>query len=322
MSSGLIALIDDITALAKLAAASLDDVATQTTKASSKAISKAAGIVIDDAAVTPKYVVGLAAQRELPIISKIALGSLKNKLLFLLPGALFLSFVLPWLITPLLMLGGTFLCYEGWHKLKDTIGFNHNNANHELHEDNAINTEKSYGEKSLEDERIKSAIRTDFILSAEIMAITLDTVASSPLWQQGSILAVSGIAMTFIVYGTVAIIVKADDFGSYLAHKKNLILKKLGRSIVFGMPFFLQILSQIGMLAMLWVGGGIITHGLHVLGIHSPEDTINQISQSAIFLLGSAGSWFIKASISAIVGLLIGILTELFLVKTKLVKIH
>lgn len=309
MSSGLIALLDDITALAKLAATTLDDASTQATAASSKAISKAAGIVIDDAAVTPKYVVGLCAQRELPIIYKIALGSLKNKLLLILPAALFLSYSLPWIITPLLMLGGGFLCFEGWHKVSDIIGY-HSHEKHSVAKEEPISQVINQDQSTLENERITSAIRTDFILSAEIMAITLDTVASSPIWIQGAILAVSGIAMTFIVYGTVAIIVKADDFGFFLSQRPSSLLRILGRAIVKGMPVFLSILSTVGMLAMLWVGGGIITHGLHILGVHAPEDIINHISEIVKTNGGDFLSWLSKAIICAVIGISIGFVID------------
>ena len=205
MSSGLIALLDDITALAKVAATSLDDAGAMAAKAGGKA----AGIVIDDAAVTPRYVVGLCADREVPIIVKIAKGSLKNKLLILLPGALGLSLVAPWSITPLLMAGGAFLCLEGYHKVMHLVRPGH-------HEDKGDASTATTAEE-LEQERVSSAIRTDFILSAEIMAITLAAVSTSPLWMQAFVLAVVGLGMTLLVYGAVALIVKADDAGVALA---------------------------------------------------------------------------------------------------------
>jgi uncharacterized protein len=304
MSTGLIALLDDVVALAKLAALSLDDAATQAVSSSSTAVTKAAGIVIDDAAVTPRYVVGLAAQRELPIISKIAVGSLKNKILILLPGALLLSFVAAWAITPLLMIGGAFLCFEGWHKVSDLIGLHKNEQNK-----NSIK-EATLNQVEIEKQRVVGAIRTDFILSAEIMAITLATVSSESIWLQGLVLFVSGLFMTLIVYGAVAIIVKADDFGFYLASKSNKSLRFLGRGIVSGMPIFLGLLTKIGMLAMLWVGGGIIVHGLGVLGAHSLENWINQIGLTIASFAGSFGAWFSKALIAAIIGLFIGAIAD------------
>lgn len=310
MSTGLIALLDDIAAITKLAAASLDDAATQAAQAGSKAISKAAGIVIDDAAVTPRYVVGIAATRELPIIAKIALGSLKNKLLFLLPGALLLSYFVPSMITPLLMIGGAFLCYEGWHKTADIIGF-HGTQSHDQGSSAESIIEKGLNAQELEDMRVSGAIRTDFILSAEIMAITLATVSSAPVWLQVIVLAVSGLGMTVMVYGAVAIIVKADDFGVYLARQSTKLVRAAGRAIVLGMPIFLQLLSYIGMLAMLWVGGGILLHGMHVLGVHAPEDWVHEVGTFSLEYVGSFGSWAIKAGIAAVIGLLVGAAIEM-----------
>jgi uncharacterized protein len=307
MSSGLIALLDDIAALAKVVATGLDDAGAQAAKASGKV----AGMIIDDAAVTPRYVAGLAAERELPVIRKIAMGSLKNKLLFLLPGALVLSLLAPWAITPILMTGGAFLCLEGYQKVTDLFkpkDHSHNNA--------ATSTTQSL--QDLENERVKSAIRTDFILSAEIMAITLSSVASSPLWLQGGVLAVVGIFMTLLVYGLVAIIVKADDAGMALAKSKQGAIRVLGRRIVIGMPFFLKTLSMVGMIAMLWVGGGILIHGLHVLGVHGPEDMLHhtaELGAKAVSALSGFVAWLISASIAAVLGLLCGVAVNPLVVK-------
>lgn len=299
MSGGLIALLDDISALVKLAAASLDDAGAQAAKASGKA----AGIVIDDAAVTPRYVVGLAADRELPIIRKIAAGSLKNKILFLLPAALFLSFFAPWSITPLLMAGGAFLCLEGYHKLTDFL----------KPKKTATKSTEPSGKTmvEIEKERVAGAIRTDFILSAEIMAITLDSVATSPIWLQGGVLAVVGTFMTFLVYGAVAVIVKADDLGMALAQTANRFAKALGRAIVVGMPFFLKALTIIGMVAMLWVGGGILIHGLHVLGVHAPDEMLRHTSKTlaaSVPAMGVFVNWAVGAGIAALLGVVIGAL--------------
>ncbi len=267
MTSGWIALLDDLATLTKVAASSLDDAAGQAAKAGSKA----AGIVIDDAAVTPRYVVGLSADRELPIIAKIAVGSLKNKMLLLLPGALLLSFFAPWAITPLLMAGGAFLCLEGYHKVMDLVRPGHG--------DHAEATPGAQSAEELEKQRVSSAIRTDFILSAEIMAITLASVATSPVWLQAAVLGVVGAGMTLLVYGAVAVIVKADDAGVALARQSHGILRALGRGIVLGMPVFLKGLSLIGMVAMLWVGGGILIHGLHELGMHGPEEAVHHAAE-------------------------------------------
>jgi uncharacterized protein len=292
MSTGLIALLDDIAALSKMAAASLDDVASQAVKAGGKA----AGIVIDDTAVTPRYVVGLAADRELPIIRKIAMGSLRNKMLFLLPGALGLSMFAPWAITPLLMAGGVYLCLEGFHKVF---------GDHEA-EDPQAEIAAGTLPKEIEDARVASAIRTDFILSAEILAITLAGAEGSPVWKQGVILGIVGIGMTALVYGLVGLIVKADDAGLAMAQSASAAgwIRGLGRGIVSGMPRFLRALSLIGTLAMLWVGGGIVIHGLHQLGVHEPERWMHGVTEA----VGATGflAWLIEATFSGIAGLILG----------------
>lgn len=305
MSSGLLALLDDVAAIAKVAAASLDDAAAQAAKAGSKAMTKAAGIVIDDAAVTPRYVVGFASDRELPIVGKIALGSAKNKMFYLLPAALLMSSFTPWLITPLLMIGGAYLAMEGYEKVADLFPGDHG------HDDDGDGLNDDIGKTALEleNEKVASAIRTDFILSAEIMAITLSTIATATIWIQAGVLAAVGLGMTALVYGAVAIIVKADDLGAYMARTKNVIIAAIGRGIVKGMPIFLKILTYIGMVAMLWVGGGIITHGLHQLGIHWPEETIKHIGKSigaSVPVISGFLSWFSSAAINAVFGLFIG----------------
>jgi len=303
VSVGLLALIDDLTALAKLVASSVDDAAAQAAKAGGKAISKASGIVIDDAAVTPRYVIGFAADRELPIVARIARGSLRNKLLVLLPGALLLNFFAPWILTPLLMVGGAYLALEGFEKVADLV----RRASTEA----ASATASADASTPLESEgaKVASAVRTDFILSAEIMAITLATVASSPVGMQAGVLAAVGIAMTVLVYGVVALIVKADDAGAAMALSGNGIVRVIGRGIVYGMPKFLTVLGYIGMVAMLWVGGGIITHGLHELGVHAPEETLQRLGAAAGRALPMAAgfvTWLVTAGLSAIVGLAIG----------------
>lgn len=301
MSAGLLALVDDLTALAKVVAASVDDAAGQAAQAGGKAISKASGIVIDDAAVTPRYVIGYAADRELPIIARIAKGSLRNKLLILTPAALALNALAPWALTPLLMAGGAFLAFEGFGKVMDTVrGAQHG------HDD--------AGGASVESEsaKVASAVRTDFILSAEIMAITLATVAASPFLTQALVLVLVGIGMTLLVYGAVALIVKADDAGAALARTGSGVLRALGRGIVAGMPVLLSLLGTVGMLAMLWVGGGIITHGLHELGVHGPEEWLNHVSEAAGAVVPAARgavAWLVKAALSAVIGLAIGAVT-------------
>lgn len=235
MSIGLTALIDDVVGLAKLAAASLDDAAGQATRAGAKA----AGIVIDDTAVTPRYVVGFMAARELPIVGRIALGSLRNKLLILLPAALALSQLAPWSITPLLMLGGAYLCFEGAEKVLELVRPHAAPAGAEA----APATVE--GARSEEERRVRGAVRTDLILSAEIMAVTLGSVAGSPFWTRVVVLAVVGIGITALVYGAVALIVKADDAGVALARSGQPAVRALGRGIVRTMPPFLSVLGPI-----------------------------------------------------------------------------
>ena len=305
MTSGLIALLDDIAALAKVAATTLDDASVLAAKAGSKA----AGIVIDDAAVTPRYVVGLTADRELPIIAKIAKGSLKNKLLFLLPGALLLSLVAPWVITPLLMAGGAFLCLEGYHKIMELVHPGH--GDHGGGAEDAPQAAATAAE--LEEQRVASAIRTDFILSAEIMAITLAGVAGNPLWMQAVVLAVVGLGMTLLVYGAVALIVKADDLGVALARSGTGFIRTAGRALVLGMPIFLKGLSLLGMAAMLWVGGGILVHGLHQMGVHGPEEAVHHAAEAVAALLPAAHgflAWLSQAVIASILGVIVGALVD------------
>ena len=255
--SGLLALLDDVVALTKLAAATLDDVAGQAARASAKA----AGVVIDDAAVTPRYVTGLAAQRELPIVGRIALGSLKNKLLFLLPAALLLSTFWPQAITPLLMLGGLYLCFEGYEKVHHMVAHGPAATPHQAAAQLAL------ADPALEDQKVAGAIRTDFILSAEIMAIALANITATDFLTQALTLIVVGLLITAAVYGAVALIVKADDIGVALAQQGGVVSAPLGRALVYGMPPFLETLSFVGMLAMLWVGGGILVHGLAEYGL-------------------------------------------------------
>ncbi|BBF71093.1 DUF808 domain-containing protein [Sphingomonas bisphenolicum] len=296
MPSGLIALLDDVAGIAKLAATSLDDVAA----AAGRAGTKAAGVVIDDAAVTPKYVMGLTPDRELPIIWKIAKGSLRNKLLFLLPAALLLSAFAPWLLPPLLMLGGAFLCFEAVEKLLEAIQGGHDVA------EEAVETHSSV---ELENQKVSSAIRTDFILSGEIMAIALGTVAAEPVWEQALILVVVAILITAGVYGVVGLIVKMDDIGLHLAKKQGAGTQALGRALVKAMPVLMAILSVVGTAAMLWVGGGLIVHGLHEFHLDPIPGAIHHVAQGAaqaIPAIGGLLDWLVNAIGGAIVGLVIG----------------
>ena len=296
MPSGLVALLDDISVIAKVAAASLDDVA----GAAAKAGTKAAGVVIDDAAVTPSYVTSFTPDRELPIIAKIAKGSLINKLGILLPIALLLSEFLPVAITPLLMLGGLYLCFEGAEKVLEKLG----GAKHGDTLDGPIEDVAAF-----ERERVSGAIRTDFILSAEIMAIALAEVATSPLIQRAIILALVGVVITVAVYGVVALIVKMDDIGLHLAKQKGAATRRLGRFMVAAMPKLLAVLSSVGTLAMLWVGGGIILHGAEVLGLHGPAEWAHHVQEGVAHATGPLGAvtgWLSYAVIAAILGLVLG----------------
>ncbi|KEQ54228.1 DUF808 domain-containing protein [Sphingobium chlorophenolicum] len=296
MPSGLIALLDDVAGIAKLTATSLDDVAA----AAGKAGSKAAGVVIDDTAVTPRYVMGLTPDRELPIIWKIAKGSLRNKLLFLLPAALLLSAFAPWLLPPLLMLGGAFLCFEAAEKLLEAV-----QGGHDLAEE-ALETHSS---KELEDQKVSGAIRTDFILSGEIMAIALGTVAAEPIWEQAIILVVVAILITAGVYGVVGFIVKMDDIGLHLAERRSAGTRALGRAMVKAMPVLMRILSVVGTAAMLWVGGGLIVHGLHEFHWDLIPGAIHHVAESAAQAVPAVGpvvDWVVNAVGAGIVGLVVG----------------
>lgn len=296
MPGGLTALLDDVAVIARAASASLDDVAV----AAGRAGSKTAGVVIDDAAVTPSYVTGLDPARELPLIWKIAKGSFKNKLVFLLPGALLLSEFLPWAIIPILMLGGLYLSYEGAEKVLEKLGGKKHGDTLEDPIEDMVKFEK---------ERTEGAIRTDLILSAEIMAITLSEVAAETLFTRAIVLALVGIAVTVVVYGAVALIVKMDDVGLHLAQKPGQAARKFGRFLVNAMPHLLTALSLIGTVAMLWVGGGILLHGLEELGWHGPGDlghSIQHAVEEAIGALAGVLGWATYAAYSALVALAVG----------------
>ena len=310
MPTGLVALLDDISVIAKAAAATIDDVGVAATKAGSKA----AGVVIDDAAVTPSYVTEFTPDRELPIIWKIAKGSLKNKLLILLPAALLLSQFLPWAVTPLLMLGGLYLCFEGAEKVLEKLGG-------AKHGETLGDTIGDMGE--FERERVSGAIRTDFILSAEIMAIALAEVADEPLLSRALILAVVGFVITALVYGVVALIVKMDDIGLHLAQKPSAAAQRLGRGLLRAMPRVMAFLSGVGTLAMLWVGGQIVIHGAHELGLHGPSDLIHAAAHAVEDGAGSLGGvlgWLTNAGMSGVAGLVLGGIIAMALHKAQALR--
>ena len=300
MSGGLVALLDDVATLARAAAASVDDIGL----AAGKASAKAAGVVVDDTAVTPQYVRGLAAERELPIIRKIATGSLRNKLLIILPVALLLSEVLPALLTPILMLGGAYLCYEGAHKVWEKLGGSHGeHGEHGEHGDAA--------EPALPDEGavVSGAVRTDFILSAEIMVIALNEVADQALLSRALILTVVAVGITVLVYGVVGAIVKMDDVGLRLAQRPSAGVARVGRGLVRAMPGLLAVIAVVGTAAMLWVGGHILLVGVDELGWHSPYALVHSVEEavhSAAGALGGIFAWLVNTLASAAVGLVVG----------------
>jgi predicted DNA repair protein MutK len=297
MSAGLFGLLDDVAALARLAAASVDDIGA----AAGRATAKAAGVVIDDTAVTPQYVHGVTADRELPMIKRIAIGSLRNKLVFILPAALLLSQFVPWLLTPILMIGATYLCYEGAEKV---VGRFHRNASHDAH---AAPTATA-GEDA-EKQMTSGAIRTDFILSAEIMVIALNEVADQPFLPRLIILAVVALVITIAVYGVVALIVKMDDIGLSLAQRTSRFAQKVGRGLVTAMPKLLGALSAIGTVAMLWVGGHILLVGADTLGWHTPYGFVHHIEEDvhrAVDAVGGVLAWLVNTAASAVIGLVVG----------------
>lgn len=299
--SGLLALLDDVAAIAKVAAASVDDIAT----AAGQAGAKAAGVVIDDAAVTPAYVQGFSAKRELPIIWRIAIGSLRNKLVLLLPVALLLSNLLPELITPLLMLGGVYLCFEGAEKIL-----------HKIWPKADAVVEQDFDVKDpahLEEEKVAGAIKTDFILSAEIMTIALAAIPDGSLWIEAATLAIVGAAITVLVYGAVALIVKMDDIGLFLARRGRLgLTRRFGRGLVNVMPHLLVILSTVGTAAMLWVGGQILLHGFEHFGwgglLHWVEVTAEAVAAALPEAAHGGVAWLGTAALSGVFGLGVGLL--------------
>ena len=295
MPSGLIALLDDVATIAKLAAASLDDVSA----AAGKASTKAAGVVIDDTAVTPRYVVGLAPERELPIIGKIAWGSLKNKVLLLLPAALLLTAFAPFLTTPLLMIGGAYLAFEATEKILEKLLHEHE------HEEQLVDAMAD--PRELEKMQVKGAIRTDFILSAEIMAIALASLEHLTLLTTALALIAVALAITAGVYGVVAVIVKLDDIGLHLAQRRSRSARAFGNTLVQVVPKLLTGLAVIGTAAMLWVGGGILVHGLEELHLlEVVPHAIHDLARGAGAMAGPA-SGIVQGLVNAIGGAVVGL---------------
>lgn len=288
MAGGLLALLDDVALIARQAAASIDDVAGMTAKTSSKA----AGVVIDDAAVTPQYLEGVTPARELPMIWRITKGSLRNKLVFILPVALLLNAFAPWALTPILMLGGTYLAFEGAEKIA-----------HKLSSDADAEAEKAANKSDQdEDALVKSAIRTDLILSTEIMFISLDEVKDQSVWMEAAVLIAVAIFITIAVYGAVALLVKIDDIGHGMIKRGN--AENTGRALVKGMPHVLNAIGIIGTVAMLWVGGHLLIRGFdEVFGWHWPHDVI-AMGQDAVG--GGALGWLVETGVSLVAGLVVG----------------
>lgn len=294
MPSGLVALLDDISVIAKAAAASLDDVGV----AAARAGTKAAGVVIDDAAVTPSYVTEFTPDRELPVIAKIAKGSLINKLVFILPAALLLSSFFPLGVTLLLLVGGLYLAFEGAEKVIEKLG----GEKHGETLDDKIEDPAEF-----ERQRISGAVRTDFILSAEIMVIALAEVDHEPILSRAIILILVALAITALVYGAVGLIVKMDDIGLHLAKRPR--TRRLGTGLVNAMPVVLTLLASVGTVAMLWVGGGIVLHALEQLGLAGPAHAAHAVQHAVEHATGPLAGllgWFTYAAISAAAGLVLG----------------
>jgi predicted DNA repair protein MutK len=307
VAGGLVGLLDDVAALAKLAAASVDDVSA----AAGKASVKAAGVVVDDTAVTPAYVRGLAAERELPIIKRIAVGSLRNKVLFILPAALLLSSIAPKLVEVILMCGGAFLCYEGAHKIIHAL----------KHDDHEHDVPAAAQGVDAEEATVAGAIRTDFILSAEIMVISLKEVIHEPVVSRAVILAVVAVLITAVVYGVVALIVKMDDVGLAMAERDSASSQRVGRALVAGMPRLLAGLSTVGTAAMLWVGGHILLVGAHELGWHSPYDLVHDLEHHMPHgSLHGVLAWLVNTAASAAVGLAVGLVVATVVARLSMGK--
>ena len=300
MAGGLVALLDDVAVLARAAAASVDDIGA----AAAKAGAKAAGVVIDDAAVTPQYVRSVASERELPIVKRIAVGSLRTKFLIILPAVLLLSQFVPWLLTPILMLGGAYLCYEGAEKVWAKV------AHHDAHGA----SEEAKDEKTL----VSGAVRTDLILSAEIMVITLNEVIDEPFWSRLAILALVAVVMTVVVYGAVGLIVKMDDVGLRLSQLSGAVAS-FGRGLVKAMPLVLTALTVVGTAAMLWVGGHILLVGTDELGLHFLYDAVHHVEEAAHDATGALGGlvgWLVNTAASAVLGLIVGALVVVVITLT------
>lgn len=299
MAGGLFALLDDVALIARSAASSVDDVAALAGKTSVKA----AGVVVDDAAVTPQYVEGIKPQRELPMIWRITKGSLINKLVIILPIAMILSWIAPWALTPILMCGGTYLCFEGAEKIL------HHVLPHQEKETESVQEKGTDAEDSL----VKSAITTDLILSAEIMVISLNEVINEPFWMRLGALIFVGILLTLGVYGAVGLLVKMDDIGMAL-NKRHNGKSTVGNALVKGMPIVLDIIGVIGTAAMLWVGGHIVVKGLHEFGMDQPHEFIASVTEN---ISNGALAWLADTGMSMVCGLVLGTVVATIVMAVK-----
>ena len=299
MAGGLFALLDDVALIARSAASSVDDVAALAGKTSVKA----AGVVVDDAAVTPQYVEGIKPQRELPMIWRITKGSLINKLVIILPIAMILSWIAPWALTPILMCGGTYLCFEGAEKIL------HHLLPHREKETESVQEKGADAEDSL----VKSAITTDLILSSEIMVISLNEVIDQPFWMRLAALIFVGILLTLGVYGAVGLLVKMDDIGMAL-NKRHNGNSTIGTALVKGMPVVLDIIGVIGTAAMLWVGGHIVVKGLHEFGMDQPHEFIASVTDK---ISNGALAWLADTGMSMVCGLVLGVVVATIVMAVK-----
>lgn len=301
MSGGLVALLDDIATLAKVTASSIDDVAANAVKASSKAV----GVVIDDTAVTPQYVSGLSPARELPIIGKIARGSLINKLFIILPIALLLTWLAPQALPFLLIVGGAYLCFEGGEKVLEKLGWLP--GHHDEHEEGG-----AASPEELEKGIVASATRTDLILSAEIMLVSMAGLGGETGVMRVAVLIGVAFFMTFFVYGLVALLVKADDFGLHLA--KDAIkpednrpgpVDNVGRTIVRVMPHVFNVIGVVGTVAMLWVGGHLVIANLAEVGVPVFHHIL-EVAEHAVSGAGGFATWLVETLLSGIFGVVLG----------------
>ncbi|WP_109211535.1 MULTISPECIES: DUF808 domain-containing protein [Microbacterium] len=275
MSVGLLAVVDDILSAAM------------------KASAKTAGVVVDDAAVTPQYVQGLTPARELPVIGKIAIGSLVNKFVIIIPLALLLTAFAPWLLPWLLILGGSYLCFEGAEKVMEWFGAHHGPGQDEPRDERRL---------------VFGAVRTDLILSTEIMLISLASLdADFGIWMTLGALSVIALAMTLLVYGVVALLVKIDDIGMGMAASSALSMRRAGERIVRSMPTVFRIISIVGTVAMLWVGGHLVIANLAETFWHGPYDVLHAATH-AVESLGPVVVWLVDTALSAVFGLVLGLI--------------